>query len=520
MYTAEEKGFNEIYVRPVGDGNRIQVTTDGGQNVESVWSPDGETIAYHSRAKGGIWIVPASGGSSKQVATLGSEPAWSPDGSRLAFSTYQGALAERATIMTVPVAGGPAQVVTRPGGPRGGHRSPAWSHDGRRVAFYAFDGGAGGSVWIVAATGGEPTRVAAGTMPDRLAFTPDDGSLCWSGMGPSANVGIWCVRLDEAKAAPIAVLQGVPGTSGFSIARDGTIAYATSWVESDLWSIPLSLAGQPAGDAAPLLRDTSRNSYPRFSPDGRFLAFATWRPGSPWDLWLMNMQTLATEVVVAGKDAEFFPSWMPDNRHVLMTTGGRSGRRVARVAIDTRQVENVPGLPAQMANLALSPDGRDLAYHATNDTGGLTAWQVSASGGEPVRLLSPERSAGYPAWSPDGRRIALEVEDGGHTQIWVLNRDGTGLRQVTTSAGQHWPHSWAPDNDRIAFAGERDGVWNVWTVSTSSGVTQQLTRFTTPNGYVRYPEWSPLNDRVVFEHATVTANVWTGRLTGGAVRAQ
>ena len=80
-FTAEEKGFNEIYVRPVGDGNRIQVTTDGGQNVESVWSPDGESIAYHSQAKGGIWIVPASGGPSKQVATLGSEPAWSPDGS-------------------------------------------------------------------------------------------------------------------------------------------------------------------------------------------------------------------------------------------------------------------------------------------------------------------------------------------------------------------------------------------------------------------------------------------------------
>ena len=93
-------------MRPVGDGNRIQVTSDGGQNVESAWSPDGESIAYHSRAKGGIWIVPASGGSPRQVATLGSEPAWSPDGSRLAFSTYEGALAERATIMTVPVAGG------------------------------------------------------------------------------------------------------------------------------------------------------------------------------------------------------------------------------------------------------------------------------------------------------------------------------------------------------------------------------------------------------------------------------
>ena len=70
-YTAEESGFNEIYVRPLGEGNRVRVTTGGGQNIQPVWSPDGEQIAYHSKARGGIWIVPASGGQSRQVVALG-----------------------------------------------------------------------------------------------------------------------------------------------------------------------------------------------------------------------------------------------------------------------------------------------------------------------------------------------------------------------------------------------------------------------------------------------------------------
>ena len=198
--------------------------------------------------------MPASGGSAKQVATLGSEPAWSPDGSQVGVLD----------LPRCPCRAGNDHDRSR-GGRRGagGHAPgraegraskpcvvPRWPP--RRVLRLRRR--CGSVVWIVAATGGEPTRVAAGTMPDRLAFTPDDGSLCWSGMGPSANVGIWCVRLDEAAtAAPVAVLQGVPGTSGFSIARDGTIAYATSWVESDLWSLPLSPAGQPAGDAGAAL---------------------------------------------------------------------------------------------------------------------------------------------------------------------------------------------------------------------------------------------------------------------------
>ena len=74
LYTAEEDGFNEIYVRPLGEGKRIQVTSDSGQNGEAVWSPDGERLAYHSHVRGGIWVVPSTGGVAKQVVAIGSEP--------------------------------------------------------------------------------------------------------------------------------------------------------------------------------------------------------------------------------------------------------------------------------------------------------------------------------------------------------------------------------------------------------------------------------------------------------------
>ncbi|HWW76475.1 MAG TPA: hypothetical protein VNZ44_13845, partial [Pyrinomonadaceae bacterium] len=60
----------------------------------------------------------------------------------------------------------------------------------------------------------------------------------------------------------------------------------------------------------------------------------------------------------------------------------------------------------------------------------------------------------------------------------------------------------------IAFAGYRDGVWNLYRVSRKTGEQQQLTHFNKTNGYVRYPAWSPIGDRIVFEHAEATGNVW------------
>ena len=199
-YTAEENGFNEIYVRPIGDGKRIQVTADRGQNISAVWSPDGEQLAYHSQARGGIWIVPASGGVAKQVVAVGSEPAWSPDGSMLAFSTYQGALAERAEIMVVPVAGGEARAGDAPRvAPRRPSRSGVVARRPARGLLHVRRQRRVIAVGGARRRGRRRSASPRTSTPKQAAFTPDDRALCWSGTGPSVNVGIWCVPLDRAE---------------------------------------------------------------------------------------------------------------------------------------------------------------------------------------------------------------------------------------------------------------------------------------------------------------------------------
>ena len=59
----------------------------GKRTYEPAWSPDGKLIAYHSRKRGGIWLIPALGGTARLLTDFGSRPAWSPDGSKIAFQS-------------------------------------------------------------------------------------------------------------------------------------------------------------------------------------------------------------------------------------------------------------------------------------------------------------------------------------------------------------------------------------------------------------------------------------------------
>ena len=142
----------------------------------------------------------------------------------------------------------------------------------------------------------------------------------------------------------------------------------------------------------------------------------------------------------------------------------------------------------------------------------VNVWTQPLEGDGPRRRITSDAEVmSYPAWSPDGRWLAVEIKRGDQTHVGVVSRDGGATEQLTFEDGQSWPHSWSPDGERIAFAAERGAVWNVWSVSRRTRRTTQLTHFKSPSGYVRYPSWSPRGDRIVFERSIRESSVWTVR---------
>jgi Tol biopolymer transport system component/DNA-binding winged helix-turn-helix (wHTH) protein len=511
-FASDRSGKLEIYVRPLAPGAReVQVTTDGHGNVQPAWSPDGRLVAYHSMTRGGVWIVPALGGPARRLTEFGSRPAWSPDGRQIAFQSLSladlPAISQTpATLWVVPAAGGAPRQVTRAGEPRGGHGSHTWSADGQRLAFVA-DG-----VWTVELDGNGLRRVSEARAASDAIFSPG-GTLYWSAVSPREG-RILRARLGadgQASGATEELLDTASDRARhLALSRDGRrLAYALTSMSSSVVSLPLTPAGEPAGSPAPLTRDSrGRKVAPVFSPDGRHVAYLTFRAGEGSEVWVVDTANGEASQILPSMtvDSIALPDWFPTSDRVGVVTRTGDALRYLSVSL-AGETKALMELTGDVGHARLLRDGSGLVFHSQRD-GRLNVWRADFESGQVRQLTFDDEGAGWPVPSPDGQSIAVELFRGPDTtQVAVIPAAGGQARAITTAPGQHWAHGWSPDGQRISYVARHDGAWNVHWVSLS-GEERRLTDYTDVRTFVRYPTWSPKGDRLAYERTEVKADLW------------
>lgn len=516
-FSSSRSGAFEIYVRSLGSGGSdTPVTSDGQENIQPAWSPDGRYLAYVARRHGGIAVIPVAGGTPRYLTDQGDTPAWSPDGRNVAFRASSLDLNPAiettgipgTTIWIVGADGSSMRALTRPGSPEGGHNFPRWS--GSDVVFSAL------RPWSVDVKTGklEEIRIAAAVVRSAVV-SPDGRQLFYVDAGGGAP-GLWHAPLNGRRAGSPEVLVPSPGTSprDLAISTDGKrLAFSQQVGESAIWSVALKPDGTAAGDPQPLIRERSlRNAEPAFSPDGASFAYSSLRQGGEVAVYLSSAGGTPPHPVTAPDQISGRPSWLGATgtlgyrasrkgewSYWLLPPGGKPSRQ--ELKLDLRYADR----------MKLSPDGTKLAAHVPTPAGLQVVVEDLAT--HAIRRLTPaEGNFGFPSWSRDGRWIAAQDRAGGRNAIVYLPADGGEIRRLNIPMSQAMAHDWSPDSNRIAFAGLLDGVWNIYWVSRETGQVQQLTHFTSRSGFVRYPAWSPKNDRVVFEHNDLSANIYLADL--------
>jgi hypothetical protein len=238
---------------------------------------------------------------------------------------------------------------------------------------------------------------------------------------------------------------------------DGAVAYA-AWENRDYPNIYLLNAD---GSGKQLLIEGA--SEPAFSPDGKRLAYFSWRDDA-LGLRIRNMDTGEDRTLTTSSE-DYWPSWAPDGNRLVFYTGDNDLQIINADGTDRRGL--VPGeFPAW------SPRGDRIAFKGCISSGcGIVL--INPDGSNPVQITTNSND-GQPAWSPDGRSIAFVSNRDGNWEIYAVNADGSWLRRITDDIHTDGLPAWASDGMRIAFRSDRTGTWAIYTASGVGGPPVKL----------------------------------------------
>lgn len=254
-----------------------------------------------------------------------------------------------------------------------------------------------------------------------------------------------------------------------------------------------------AEDPARVTRITTDGAFkqrPVWSPDGKQALFSRHRSGRI-GLVLHVLDSREQKELTQGKLPQYDASWHPDGKTIVFTHVPQSGTQgdldlyTAQVeGGELREMKKLVGNQGKLSHEefpAWSPDGKRVAFTSTFE-GNQEIYAVDPDGSQLARLTSDPAIDAHPAWSPDGRRIAFATNRWGDFEIAVMNADGSNLSRLTESRGLDDYPVFSPDGLQIAFTSNRDGNYEIFLMDLEGKHVRNVTR---NESLENFPAWMP-----------------------------
>ncbi|MHB8575155.1 MAG: S9 family peptidase [Dehalococcoidia bacterium] len=291
---------------------------------------------------------------------------------------------------------------------------------------------------------------------------------------------------------------------------------------STIWVVPAQ-----GGEARPFTRGARRDSSPRWSPDGRWLAFVSERDGEKGQLFIIPADGGEAKRLTSLKLGVSNPVWSPDSRTVCVAAKELVAEEIApeegtkrapppRIITTLKYKLNAEGFTYDKrrhlhlvdveagtcrqltfgdfddGDAAWSPDGNRLTFvsarHEDRDFDKFSdLFTVEASGGEPFQITDTRFTVSVPAWSPDGETIAFAGHDHPsdpprHSRLWTIAASGgepccltEGYDRDLTTSGSGGPSPrWSSDSRRVYCGAHDRGDTSIVAVNATAGAVETV----------------------------------------------
>jgi Tol biopolymer transport system component len=217
-----------------------------------------------------------------------------------------------------------------------------------------------------------------------------------------------------------------------------------------------------------LTHDTAIDWDPVFSPDGKRIAFSSYRSGS-FDIWIMNAYDgkRRMQLTSMGSD-ERSPKWSSDGKRIAFLATEQGGTDIWVSSIDGQESARLTHDGASKECFEWAPSG-ELVVYDSNRGGEWNIWLADLHAHSSLQLTEGRGRSMYPSWTSDGREILFSSRSSGVFKIYAVGSDGASLRQLTNDTGNDIKPRMSPDGKYIAFVSDRKGSATLWMMDADGG---------------------------------------------------
>jgi Tol biopolymer transport system component len=395
---------------------------------------------------------------------------------------------------------------------------------GADANLYTPSGAGSGAAAILSPDGTRLAFVAAGSDQKRRIYVRSLDQLQATALSGTENAldpffspdGQWIGFFADGKLKRISVQGGAavtlcdaPNGRGGSWSEDGTIVFSPDFL------VALSKVSSAGGTPQPLTTLDKQagevtHRWPQVLPGSKAVLFTSNTHLTNFDdadIVLYSMASGQRKTVVRGG---FYARYLPSGHVVYMHEG-----TLFAVPFDLNRLE-VTGQPVPILEGVVTHPASGGAQFSFSETGTLV-YVAGRAGAQNVSIYWMDREGKFTplretpgdytnlAFSPDGKRLALEIFDGRRSDIWVYEWERDALSRLTFAGETNGYPIWTPDGQRITYSStEKNGATNLWWVrADGAGDAQRLTESKSPP-YAR--SWRPDGKVLAFNQLNPSTN--------------